>query len=365
MLPGLRDAGVESVVVTLYARDEGVERQVVDGGFEVRRLAARGAAGRARELRRIVRAERPDLVHTTIFEASLAGRLAAARTGIPVLTSLVSILYSGGRAADPNLARWRLAAAGAADAWTGRRMTAHFHAISHAVKRAAVQAMRLDPDRVTVIERGRDPERLGAPSPERRRRARASLDVADDAEVLVHVGRQEPPKGHRYLIEAVGRLAPARPRLVALLAGRTGHATPDVERALERSGVGDRVRFLGHRDDLPEVLAAGDVFVFPSLWEGLGGALIEAMALGLPVVASDLEATREVLEEGRNALLAPPKDAEALAYALATLLDDPDRRRAFGEASRRRFEERFTVDRSTARMLDLYRTIVEPAERRP
>jgi glycosyltransferase involved in cell wall biosynthesis len=114
---------------------------------------------------------------------------------------------------------------------------------------------------------------------------------------------------------------------------------------------------LGHRNDLPEVLAASDVFAFPSLYEGLGGAAIEAMALGLPVLASDLPALREVVENGASALLVPPADPFALATALARLLDNEALRRRLGARGREIFRARFTLDRSQERMIELYREL--------
>jgi glycosyltransferase involved in cell wall biosynthesis len=106
-----------------------------------------------------------------------------------------------------------------------------------------------------------------------------------------------------------------------------------------------------------DVLAAADVFAFPSLWEGLGGALIEAMALGLPLVASDLDAIAEVVDPDGNALLVPPADPRALAEAIAALLDDPARAASFGARSRALFESRYTLDASTSRMIELFRRV--------
>ena len=105
------------------------------------------------------------------------------------------------------------------------------------------------------------------------------------------------------------------------------------------------------------MLAAADLFVFPSLFEGLPGAVIEAMAMGLPVVASDIPALREVVEEDRNALLTPPASAEDLADAMARLLDDRTRSAAFGERSRRLFEEHFTLERCAPQMIEFYRAL--------
>jgi glycosyltransferase involved in cell wall biosynthesis len=152
-------------------------------------------------------------------------------------------------------------------------------------------------------------------------------------------------------------LGRSRPRLVVLVAGRRGTASDRLAQVHRRPGVRAVVRFLGYRDDVPDLLAASDLFVFPSLSEGLGGALIEAMALGLPVVASDVDAIREVVESEGNALLVRPGSSIELAAAVETLLDDPRRREAFGARSREIFEQTFTIDRSAGRTIELYRAL--------
>jgi glycosyltransferase involved in cell wall biosynthesis len=270
----------------------------------------------------------------------------------------VNTPYVAARLADPNLRRTLLAAVRLLDSWTARHLTDHFHAITTAVKDAAVETMGIRPERITVIERGRDPARLGEPGVERRRRARAALGLADDAPVVIAVGRQEFQKGHRFLLEAVPALAAAHPGVTVLVAGRRGHMSPELERLAALPDVAPHVRLLGFRNDLPEVLAAADVFAFPSLFEGLGGSVIEAMALGLPVVGSDLPALREILEPGRNAELVPAAQPAELAAALAAVLSDRARADRMSERSRQLFLERFTLERSTDLMVELYRRMV-------
>ena len=356
LLPELRDRGIDSRIACFHHRDAGVHDEVVAAGFEVHVLSAGTPLRVVPELRRLIRERQPDLVHTTIFDGDVAGRLAAARTGVPVLSSIVNMTYDPDRVPDPSIPAYKLRAVRAVDAWTARHLTSHFHAITHAVKASAVRALRVDADRVTVVERGRDGARLGAPSAERRAAARAELGLRPDAEVLVNVGRQEFQKGQADLLRALPLLR-ARERLVLLIAGREGNASGDLRALAEASGVGPRVRFLGHRDDVVDVLAAGDVFVFPSKYEGLGGAVLEAMALGLPVVASRLPPLEEVVEEGESADLVPVGDPAALGAAIEALLDDTDRRERYGRRARRIFEERFTLGRSAERMAQLYEAV--------
>ncbi len=357
LLPGLADHGVRPLVACLLRRPEGVQAEVLQRGFDVRFLSGVNLIDRVRELRCIIALERPDLVHTTIFESDLVGRLAAVG-GPPVLTSLVNTSYDRARRGDPNVRALSLLAARTVDGWTARHLTAGFHALTQAVKDAAVDALGIAADRITVIKRGRDPVRLGLPGAGRRRHARAAFGLRDDDEVILNVARQEFQKGQRYLLEAVSQLAAARPRLVLLIAGRRGHASRELEQLCDQRQLRGRVRLLGNREDIPDLLAAADVFAFPSLFEGLGGALIEAMALGLPIVASDLPAVREVVVDGGNALLVPARSPRALAAALATFLDDPSLARAFGHRGRTIFERHFTMEQSTRQMVALYERVV-------
>src|SRR5690606_5335714 len=121
----------------------------------------------------------------------------------------------------------------------------------------------------TTLFRSRDPERIGEPTPERRRRVRRALGLDDETPVLVTVGRQEFQKGHRYLIEAMPKILERHPRTRLLIVGRRGAATSELERAVADFERADSVSFLGHRADVTDLMAAADLFVFPSLFEGL------------------------------------------------------------------------------------------------
>jgi glycosyltransferase involved in cell wall biosynthesis len=115
---------------------------------------------------------------------------------------------------------------------------------------------------------------------------------------------------------------------------------------------------LGHRADVPDVLAAADLFALPSLYEGFPGAVIEAMALGLPVVASRIAALHEVVDDGGSGILVPPSDPETLAEAMGSILDDPTTSRRLGERGRQLFLAHLTAEQSHRRMINLYRQLV-------
>jgi glycosyltransferase involved in cell wall biosynthesis len=356
MLPHLVSRGVEPTVVCLMSSDQGFEPLVRSLGVSVISLDRGSRLATIRALRRVFRREDPDLIHTALFESDVSGRLAAVGLDVPLISTLAGLTYGSDRLDDPRVPAAKLRMARAVDGWTARRLTRRFHAVSETVKRSAVTSLRIDPDRVVVIERGRDPGLLGEPSDDRRREARRRLEVPEDADLVLAIGRQEFAKGHRYLVEAAARLD--RRRLRVVVAGRPGHESAALEALIRDHRLEGRASFLGHRSDIPDLLAAADVFVLPSVSEGAGGALIEAMGLGLPIVASDLPAVREAVEHGRSALLVYPRDPAALAVAIQRLLEDGSLRARLGSEARGIFLERYTIEASTDRLMDLYRQVV-------
>ncbi len=353
ILPHLHERGVRPLVVCFKTPDVGFEREVREAGTEVVVLPSRSLLDHMRRLRRILRSEKASLVYTALFDAHLVGRIAAIGTGIPVLSNITNVAYAPARYADPNVNARKLRFLRVIDGWTARHLTKHFHAVSGAVKESTVQSLGVDPAAVTVVYRGRGRERLGMPGPERREQTRALLGLGQDVPVLITVGRQEYQKGQRYLLEAMPALAERWPELVALLVGRDGHSSAELRDLASSLELGDRLRFLGHRTDVADLLTAADIFVFPSVYEGLGGASLEAMAMGLPMVVADIPALREVVTPGENGVAVPAADSAALAEAIAGLLSNPEQRRLFGDRSIEIFEERFSAADAIPRSVDL------------
>ena len=364
LLPHLRELGIDSTVVCLVHRDEGDEQRVIDEGFDVRVLRARRFAARVGRVRTLMRSLEPDVVHTAVFDADQVGRVAALGSGVPVLGSLVNTPYVVERLADPNIDRWKLMTVRAIDSSTARTLGTHFHAVTEGVAVDAVQSLGIHRDRITVVERGRDPEALGRRTAARRSAARAKLGMDPCAEVILAVGREEYQKGHVHLVDALATLGGTRPDALVLIAGRSGNASAAIDDAVRRAGLGDRVRRLGHRDDVADLLCAADVFALPSLYEGTAGAAIVALALETPIVSSDLAGTRGVLVDGVTARLVPVGDTAALARALASTLDDASVRSAQVAKGRALFDERFTLTRSAERMAELYGAVADRGRRR-
>jgi glycosyltransferase involved in cell wall biosynthesis len=313
---------------------------------------AGGRAGAARRAVQLLRMRRPDLVHTTLFEADLTGRIASVAARVPVVSSLVNTAYGPEQLANPALRRWKLRGAQALDAVTARRV-ARFHAVSTSVADVMAARLRIARDRIDVIPRGRDAEELGVRTSERRAAARAALRAGHGDPVVLAIGRQEYQKGFDVLLRAFVTVRSNNPRARLLVAGRDGNETRSLVGLVEQLQLQPAVTFLGERCDVPELLCAADVFAFPTRWEGMPGTVIEAMALEAPIVASDIAPVREVLGDDRSARLVAPDDVEQLAHAIhATLHDDSVQDHT--AVARARFLERFTIEGVADEMVRFY-----------
>jgi glycosyltransferase involved in cell wall biosynthesis len=362
LLPPLHEAGVETILVALRSRPGALTDEASGSGATVMLLRSRTMVGRLVELHRIIKTERPTIVHTSLYISDQLGRLAAVGTKSLVVSSLVNTTYDPVRLSDPNVRGHRLALLRLIDGWTARHLTVRLHAVTHGVEESAVRALGVPRERITVIPRGRNPERLGEPSPARRARARVALGIPDDAQVVLTVGRHEFQKGQEHLLRAFEVLHRSHPRSLLIIAGPRGRATPTLEAIREGLPCRERIWFLGIRDDVPELLAAADVFAFPSRYEGFGGALVEAMALGVPAVVSDIPVLREVVDGEAGALIVPPADSHALARAISCVLDNPAIAKGRAEHARHVFTERFTISRSADALVEFYAGVASPSE---
>lgn len=330
-------------------------------GVFVPHRGPRSTLGRTVHVARAISTFRPDLVHTTLFDASVAGRVAAKTARVPVLTSLVNTPYAPEALRDREVQPVAMRAVKAVDGLLSRHATTLFHAITEVVAEAAVADLGIPRGRVEVVPRGRDRARLGLPSSERRHAVRTELGIGPHDPVLINVGRQEAQKGQTYLIEAFAEVRAEHPAATLLLVGRDGNRTHAVEQRIAELNLESAVRRLGVRQDVGDLLCASDVFVFPSLYEGLGGALLEAMALRVPIVASSAPAIREVLDDGRCGTLVPVADASALAAAVTDVLYHPAGALGRVEAAERRFDRVYDLSVCLAGMTRLYADVARRA----
>lgn len=354
----LRKLGVTTTIVTLSDAPHTIEGEAIAAGVTVRRLRPGSFAKQVVELRCLMKNVRPDVLHTALFEADITGRCASWRTGYPVVSSFVNTPYDRARLSDPNVSRWKLAFVRAVDSLSAHLFVDAFHAVSDGTARANAQALAIPLDRVIVAERGRDPGAVGMTQAEARQTLREEVQVQPEQRIVLNLGRQEHQKAQVDLVNALPLLVDEGVDAVVLIAGRPGNATSAIEEATRRLGVHQsRVRLLGHRSDVPRLLAAADVLVISSLFEGTAGVALEAMSGGTPIVSTRVSGMEGVLIHRENALLVPPNDPVSLAQAVADVLADPELATRLASRGREAWQSRFTVQAAAERMLQLYEAL--------
>jgi glycosyltransferase involved in cell wall biosynthesis len=302
-------------------------------------------------VRRLLRAGGFDAIHTQLLWASITGRIAGRLAGVKVVSHIANVETGGFRDRELEGGTARKARLLARlDGWTGRHFVDRFVAISEAVRADPIRGAGWDRARIDVVLRGQELDRLGE------RAAEPVSPPIDDAgsPSIVCVGRLSEQKGYRFLLEAMPAILAEHPHARLLLAGDGHLRSPLTARAVP---LGDRVSFLGLRDDVPALIAHADLFVFPSLWEGQGNALLEAMAVGAPIVATDIPSTRETVIDGEHALLVPPGDATALAHAVNRLVADPALAARLAEAARVRAQD-YNIERTTRDLEAVYARVL-------
>jgi glycosyltransferase involved in cell wall biosynthesis len=359
VVPGLASRGVKTSVVTLFDDDGALESRVNALGIARVRLQRSDPFRLALELRNVIRSHRPDILHTTLLFANLVGRMAARGFAIPVVTTLPNEDYGPEHRANSRYGAAGVLAAQATDLLTVR-LTTRFHAISEEVARVMSRRLMIPKARVQVIYRGRDPAKLGVPSLARRLQVRASLQIDAKTPLVLSVGRLDRQKSVETTIDAFRRLATRMPDALLLVAGRPGNAYGVVQASADGNPA---VRLLGHRTDVPDLMCAADVLSFPSRWEGLGGTLIEAMALRLPIVASDIPPIAETIGDVGWPLVSR-EDARALSDALVSVLEAETVNESKKDAGQRRFNALFTADAAAGGMAGLYQRVLCDSGRR-
>lgn len=305
----------------------------------------RGLAGLVREVGGLIKQHGIDVVHT---HATFSGRLAARLAGVP------GVVYTKHRmdwAAPGGELKSRAAA------FLNRATCHRVIAVSRAVRESLVRE-GMPEEKIALIYNGIDVEKF------RERAGRGlspPLPEVRGKRVVGMVARLEPEKGHRHFLEAAALVLERRGDAVFVVAG-TGSLAGALEKKAHRLGISDRVFFTGFREDIPQLIAALDVMVHPSLTEAFGISLVEGMCLGRPCVASAVGGLAEIAgTDGYAALLVPPGDAAALAGRIIFLLENPDAARAMGRRAAEMVRQKFDAGTMTEKITGLYYQIVDRA----
>jgi starch synthase (maltosyl-transferring) len=228
-------------------------------------------------------------------------------------------------------------------------------AVSSAVRDALMDQICAAGDRITTIPNGVDVDRFRGPGDHEALCRKLRIDAS--SRLVLTVGRLTEQKGHRFLIDAAREVVAVHPDAHFLLVGE-GELRSDLEERARRLDLAERVHFLGVREDLPFLLASTDLFVMPSLWEGLSIALLEAMAAGRPVVTTAVSGAVEAMVPGETGFVVPPGEAGALAEAIVQLLSDGHRAGEMGKQARQRVAARFGAAGQVERYHALYRSVL-------
>jgi glycosyltransferase involved in cell wall biosynthesis len=289
-----------------------------------------------------------DLVHTHLFRADLYGAMAVAFLG-KARPKLISTRHNDDRFyLHPFVGMVHFILSGRQDM---------IIAISDHVARFTIARGVRDVRRIRRVYHGYHSRDLAEWERERLR-VRQELGLGVDDYVVGNVGRLAPQKGQRHLIGALPYLLERVPRANVVIAG-AGDLEPYLRALADELGVAHHVHVLGPRRDIPAIMRAVDVFVMPSIWEGFGIVLLEAMAEARPIVASRVATIPEVVVDGENGVLVPPGDPMALAEALASLAADPERAGRLGNAGRVRLERLFSLEKMVADTEWLYEELLE------
>jgi glycosyltransferase involved in cell wall biosynthesis len=308
----------------------------LEGAWDYRRRLMPYSVRQTLRLAGMLRASQYDVVHTHIFPADVIGRVAARLAGVPVM---VKSLH--------NMGQWKTTRHIVTDRFLGRWTGAVICCSAFQLDVASAQE-RMRPGVGVVINNGVALHRFDVP-----RSAALARELGLDPQrpVVGPVGRMVEAKGHRYFVEAIPQVLARRPDAQFLFVGdgQLRKTLWDQLPAAARS----KVCFAGARSDVPELMAMMDVFVFPSISEAFGIALIEAMASRLPVVASDIRPLRDIVVAGETGLLVPAHSSGPLADAIISLLENPERE-SFGARGRRRVESHYTDEQMVRATEDIY-----------
>ena len=316
-----------------------------------------------RGLRQVIKEHDIDLIHMGIFGSEFTGLLAAMSTGVPAVALLQTTYDLRARLAITSTKsatwyfKWRTLYM--VHAVLARIVKVHFVALSQAIKESAIRHLGLPPERITVIPIGLNPEEYneGLVHQEAVQRLKDELGLDGAYPILLNVARLSPVKGQKDLIQAMPWVLERFPQAKLLIAG-DGPLLSQLEQMRDQLRLQEQVLLLDRRDDIKGLLQASDLFVFGSYYEGLPGAVIEAMAAGKPVVAFDIPSLRLVVQDGRSGVLIQGRDVERFAKAIVELAEHLDVVRNMGERARQIVKKKYDIRQNIRSLEALYRQML-------
>jgi glycosyltransferase involved in cell wall biosynthesis len=307
---------------------------------------------------KFIKTTKVDLVHANLFEADVIGGIAARLSGIPAISTLAS-------PADANVAfkkqlqlsSFKLRLSRLLHRTVYKTCHSHFVAVSEHVKKSWISNSGMDEAKITVIPRAINSSLTQSESISQVTETRQKLVGDQSYPVLLNVGRLIPQKGQRYILEAMPDILKVYPSAKLLIAGE-GPLRNELEVMKNSMGLEDAVSVLGSRSDIKILHLASDIFVFPSLSEGMPGALLEAAVLAKPCVVADIAPVREILKNGASGLFVPPQNAQALAQAIIRLSSSRQEALDMGLKASETVISEHNIDKIIGKLEDLYIQVI-------
>lgn len=302
------------------------------------------------KIRDLIAGEGIDLVHTHGVRANLVGRVAARMAGVEtVVTTVHSLLGQDYPDLFSRLVNMFIERA-------SRSLTSHFIAVSGGLQEALIK-QGISEDKITVIYNGLNPD-LFKSTEATIGKWRQKAGFRQDKLLVAIVGRLHPVKGHGYFLKSAAEILKTRTDVHFLVVG-SGPEREKLEEYTEKLGILDHVTFTGFVSDVAELMPDLNLLIVPSLWEGFGLTALEAMALGVPVVATSVGGLPEIVHHGTTGLLVPPADEAGLTRGIAWMLDHRQEALEMSAAAKSVVEEKFTASSMARNTQDLYRLLVE------
>ncbi len=294
---------------------------------------------------RIIKQEQIDLVQTTLFYADVIGALAAKLTGVDAVISWDTVSHPP----DSHETRLRHKLS----YQLCMRFVKRIVAVSEGVKKYLIEDRKIASKKIVIIHYGIDLSLFKSRNGFLDKRKRSELGLPDHKIVIGTVARLEIQKGHRYLIAAAPEIINKFSNVVFVFAG-DGTLRQELETQVNALGLQENFRFLGFRKDVKELLFAFDVFVLPSLFEGLPNVILEAMASGRPIVATAVDGTPELIEHNETGLLVPPKSPHALQEQILNLLENEEKGSKLGRQAKEMAKQKFSFDQQFRKFEEVY-----------
>lgn len=310
-----------------------------------------------KKIKRLIQQQQIQMVHSHLIWSNIAGRLAGMWAGVPVISSFHNSDYDPQVVASFRAPKWKQNIIRWADGWTARHCDSVSVAVSHYVADHVQKYLGLNPDRIKVIHNPVDLDHLAPTTEDPRRFVRQSLGLNPDSKIIISVGRVTDQKGFIELVRAFDAIAAQAADLYLVIIGAIvdQEYLRQLQSEIDSRNLGNRVILAGPRKDVGTWLAGGDLFVFPTKFEGLGIALAEAMAMGLPSVATHVGPIPELIEHDVTGILVAPDNESELRNAILDLIQNQDKAQRLGANAMRFIRCNFRACDKAREMADLYR----------